>query len=220
MPEGNRPCCRAAHERGYDAHLIALRRIQGSGGAVDTSAPIAPQKVGRNYKRYENEQQRNEEIIRDNLRLVGKMDRIAREEHYPRAVPQRPFTLQGQAQKDEMARIMHENRKLLTAVQERRPILNRNDWFRHKLDHEYQTTRISEYRQTVPMGEILREELRGSVASRRSTAAPESVTSTRTRSSRRSGSVRTKKRKRRIVEVNYDDDKPSGRYLFEDSEED
>jgi hypothetical protein len=63
----------------------------------------------------------------------------------------------GSAQKDEMSRITHENRKLLTAVQERRPILNRNDWLAHRLD-QYQITKMSEYKQTVPIGDILRHD--------------------------------------------------------------
>jgi hypothetical protein len=125
---------------------------------VDTTQPVIPQTIGRNYKRYENEQQRNETIIRDNRRLLGKMGDIQRQEHYPRAIPQRPYTLMGQAQKDEMRRITHENRKILTAVQERRPILNRNDWLHHRLDHEYQITKMAEYKTTVPMGEIIRQE--------------------------------------------------------------
>jgi hypothetical protein len=64
----------------------------------------------------------------------------------------------GSAQKDERARITHENHKLLVAVQERRPCLNRNDWLHHRLDHQYQITKMSEYKRTVPMGEIIRQE--------------------------------------------------------------
>jgi hypothetical protein len=182
LPEGNRPCVRASRERGYHAHVDALHRIHRSPGAVDTSSPIVPPRIGRNYKRYENETQRNCEIVRDNRRLIGAMDKIIREEHYPRAVPQRPFTLQGSAQKDEMSRITHENQKLLAAVQERRPILNRNDWLHHRLDHTYQVTKNSEYLRTVPMGEIIREE-----CSARGSTARKSVDAG---SSRRSQSVR------------------------------
>lgn len=79
----------------------------------------------------------------------------------------------GQAQKDEMWRITHENRKLLTAVQERKPTLNRNDWLMHRLDHQYQITKMSEFKRTVPMGEIIRQEqVRTSQKSRPSTTAP------------------------------------------------
>jgi hypothetical protein len=180
---------RASRERGYHAHVDALHRIQQSSGVVDTSSPIVPPRIGRNYKRYENETQRNHEIERDNRRLIYKMDKIVREEHYPRAVPQRPFTLQGQTQKDEMWRITHENHKILAAVQERRPILNRNDWLHHELDHAYQVAKNSEYLRTVPMSEIIREQLssRGG-SSRRSTATASaqgrSENSSRTRRSR------------------------------------
>jgi hypothetical protein len=135
--------------------MDALKRMR---TCVDTTQPNIPQTIGRNYKRFENEQQRNETIMRDNGRLLGKMTDIQRMEHYPRAVPQRPYTLMGSAQKDEMSRITHENHKLLTAVQERRPILNRNDWLAHRLDHQYQITKMSEYKRTVPMGEIIRQE--------------------------------------------------------------
>jgi hypothetical protein len=155
LPEVNRPCVRASRERSYGQHIDALTRMR---TCVDTTQPDIPPRIGRNYKRYENETQRNLTITRDNRRLLGKMNDIQRQEHYPRAVPQRPYTLMGQTQKDEMARITHENGKLLTAVQERRPILNRNDWLHHSLDHQYQATKMSEYLTTVPMGEIIRQE--------------------------------------------------------------
>jgi hypothetical protein len=187
LPEGNRPCVRASRERGYTAHVDALQRIHRSNGAVDTSSPIVPPRIGRNYKRYENETQRNQEIERDNHRLIYKMDKIIREEHYPRAAPQRPFTLQGQTQKDEMWRITHENHKILTAVQERRPILNRNDWLRHELDHEYQVTKNSEYLRTVPMGDIIRDQLSGRTKSSRRSTAP--LPSGRSSTARRSASI-------------------------------
>jgi hypothetical protein len=77
----------------------------------------------------------------------------------PTKVRQRPFTLLGQAQKDYMTRITYENRKLLNAVQERGPTLNRNDWLKHRLDHEYQLAKMSEYKKTIPMTEILRHEM-------------------------------------------------------------
>lgn len=160
LPEVNRPCCRATRSREYQAHIDALHRIQTHKGAIDTSHPNTPQTIGRNYKRYEHEKQRNLQIRKDNMRLIGKMDKISREEHYPRAPPQRPYTLQGARQKEEMKRITHENHKLLNAVQDRKPILNRNDWLMHRLDHQYQLNKMSEYKQTVPMSEIMRQELR------------------------------------------------------------
>jgi hypothetical protein len=166
LPEFNRVCIKASRDRAYQQHMDSLKRMR---TCVDTTEPPIPQTVGRNYKRYENESQRNETITRDNRRLLGKMNDIQRQEHYPRAVPQRPYTLMGQAQKDEMWRITHENHKLLTAVQERRPVLNRNDWLHHRLDHQYQITKMSEYKTTVPMGEIIRQEtVRTSQSSRRS----------------------------------------------------
>lgn len=162
LPEVNRPCCRATRSREYQAHIDALHRIQTHKGAIDTSHPNTPQTIGRNYKRYEHEKQRNLQIRKDNMRLIGKMDKISREEHYPRAPPQRPYTLQGSRQKDEMRKITHENHKLLNAVQDRKPILNRNDWLMHRLDHQYQLNKMSEYKQTVPMSEIMKQELRTS----------------------------------------------------------
>jgi hypothetical protein len=157
LPEHNRICVRAARDRAYRAHMDALKRMR---TCVNTTQPDIPNTVGRNYKRFENEQQRNVTIVRDNQRLLGKMSGIQRREHYPRVVPERPFTLMGSAQKDEMARITHENHKLLVAVQERRPCLNRNEWLHHRLDHQYQITKMSEYKRTVPMGEIIRQEQR------------------------------------------------------------
>lgn len=162
LPEVNKPCCRATRSREYQAHIDALHRIKTHKGLIDNSHPNTPQTIGRNYKRYEHEQQRNLQIRKDNMRLIGKMDKISREEHYPRAPLQRPYTLQGSRQKEEMVRITRENHKLLNAVQERKPILNRNDWRMHKLDHQYQLHKMSEYKPTVPMSEIIRQEFRTS----------------------------------------------------------
>jgi hypothetical protein len=155
LPEFNRSCIKAARDRAYQQHVSALKDMRPS---VDTTRPQCPQVIGRNYKRYVNDQERNELIVRDNKRLLGKMGDIQRQEHYPIAVPKRPFTLLGQAQKDEMARITHENRKMLVALQERRPTLNRNDWMVLRLDHEYQIQKMSEYTRTRPMGDIIRAE--------------------------------------------------------------
>jgi len=155
LPEFNRVCIKASRDRAYQQHMDALRRMR---PVVDTRKPVTPQTVGRNYKRYEIEQQRNVTIERDNRRLLGKINDVQRDEHYPRAIPQRPFTLMGQTQKDEMTRVTRENRKILNAVQDRRPGLNRNDWLMHRLDHEYQITKMSQFRKTVPMGEIVRQE--------------------------------------------------------------
>jgi hypothetical protein len=98
---------------------------------------------------------RNTTITRDNHRLLDKMSEIQRQQHYQRAIPRRPDTLMVQTRKDEMWRITHGTRKLLTAVQERRSVLNYNNWQRPKLDHICQITKMSEYNTTVPMGEII-----------------------------------------------------------------
>ncbi|OHT16144.1 Splicing factor [Tritrichomonas foetus] len=207
MPEVNRPCCRATRSREYQAHIDALTRIKTHKGVIDTTHPDTPQTIGRNYKRYEHEKQRNVQIRKDNMRLVGNMDRIAREEHYPRAVPQRPFTLQGQRQKDEMWRITHENHKLLNAVQERKPILNRNDWLMHKMDHTYQVNKNSEYRQTVPMSEIMRQELYSSQGYRRPVGSSYASTrkSSRVSTSRRSQTSQSSRQKAASLEEEVDE---------------
>ena len=155
LPEVNHFCCKAARDRVYNQHIEALRRMRPS---VDTRKPETPQIVGRNYKRYENERQRHVEITRDNKRLLEKLNEVQRQENYPAAVQQRPYTLMGQTQREEMMAIARNNRRLLTAVQKRRPVLNRNDWMMHKVDHEYQVAKHSEYRRTLPMGEIIRQE--------------------------------------------------------------
>jgi hypothetical protein len=80
----------------------------------------------------------------------------------------------------------------LTAVQERRPILNRNDWLHHRLDHTYQVTKNSEYLTTLPMGEIIREECsaRDSTARRSGDAASSTARKSGASTGRRSQSIR------------------------------
>jgi hypothetical protein len=164
LPEFNRACVKAARDRAYQQHLSALTNMRPS---VDTTRPHCPLVIGRNFKRYVNDQERNALIMRDNKRLLGKMEDIQRQEHYPIARPRRPFTLLGQAQRDEMARITHENKKLLTAVQDRPPVLNRNEWLAHHIDHEYQIQKMSEHTTTRPMGEVIKDE-RAKIAAPRS----------------------------------------------------
>lgn len=161
LPEVNRICSKAARDRAYEQHLAALRNMKAS---VNTRKPQTPQSIGRNYKRYENEKQRCSTVLKDNQRLEGKMHDIQKQEHFPRVLPQRPYTLQGQAQKDEMARIDYENKKLLKAIETRKPTLNRTEWTRHRLDHTYQITKMSEFKKSVPMSDIVREEYRSSMS--------------------------------------------------------
>ena len=161
IPEVNRICCQAARDRAYQQHIQALRNMKSS---VDTRKPQTPQTIGRNYKKYENDKIRCTTILRDNTRLENKMREIQKQEHFPRTVPQRPFTLQGQYQKDEMNRIDKENEKLLKAIQTRKPVLNRTEWTRHRLDHTYQITKMSEFKKTVPMSDIVRQEYRMSMS--------------------------------------------------------
>ncbi|OHT11826.1 Splicing factor [Tritrichomonas foetus] len=191
LPEFNRVCMKAARERAYKQHLSALNNMKPS---VDTRAPVIPQTIGRNYKRYENEKLRNEIISRDNNRLLNKIDSYQKQEHFPRAKPQRPYTLQGQYQRDEMARITYENHKLLNAVQERKPILNRNEWLKHKIDHQYQITKMSEFKRTVPKSEILRQEMGSSFGNHRPNTTFGSVTSKSNRSQSVCSSYESEKR--------------------------
>lgn len=154
-PEFNRICIRAARERAYRQHMDALKRVKPS---IDTRQPLCPNTIGKNYKRYEIEKQRNLAIRKNNIKLVNNLDKIIREEHYPSYPPQRPYTLQGKAQKEQMLRISKENEKIIHAVQSSRPILNRMEWQQHHVDHEYQHHKNAEYMPTLPMSEIIRME--------------------------------------------------------------
>lgn len=155
QPEFNRICVKRSRDRAYKKHIEALKRVKPS---IDTRQPICPPSVGKNFKRYEIEKQRNVRIRNQNIQLVQRLDRIVREEHYHSQAPQRPFTLQGQFQRLEMQRISKENAKLVLAVQNSRPILNRLEWMAHKVDHEYQHHKNAQYRPTLPMSEIIRME--------------------------------------------------------------
>ena len=160
IPEVNRICSQAARDRAYQQHIQALKNMK---TCVDTRKPVTPQTIGRNYKKYENEKVRCSTVLRDNSRLESKMRDIQRQEHFPRIVPQRPYTLQGQAQKDEMMRIDRENMKLLKAIETKKPTLNRTEWTKHRLDHTYQITKMSEFKKTIPMSDVVREEYRMSM---------------------------------------------------------
>jgi hypothetical protein len=61
----------------------------------------------------------------------------------------------------------------MATIQDRRPTLDRENCFSHMLDHEYQATKHSGFRPTVPMTEILRDEMRTTGSSRRQHARPD-----------------------------------------------
>jgi len=50
-----------------------------------------------------------------------------------------------------------ENHAILLAVQDRTPVMTRDGWFRHKLDHEYQLQKIARFREIVPMRTVYQE---------------------------------------------------------------
>ena len=168
--EVNRLCARAERERMYNIHLKKLKTIKPS---VDCHSPIVPKSIGINAKRYEIQKQRNLEIQRDNKKLVHNLDKILKEEHYQFQPPGRVYTLKGRYDKEEFRRIKLENKKIVKAVQSSRPILNRNDWYLHKLDHEYQHAKNAEYKQTVPMSEIMRQQKIEAISARNQKKAME-----------------------------------------------
>jgi hypothetical protein len=155
IPEVNRICSKARHDRAYKRHINALRNIKPS---IDMKMPKVPNTIGKNMKRYELEKKRNLEIQNQNIRLVNRLDRILRQENYTAPPPQKPYTLQGRFQKERMLRISEENKKIVRAVQNSRPILNRNEWLNHKIEHQYQVHKNAMYKQTLPMAEIIRLE--------------------------------------------------------------
>jgi hypothetical protein len=144
FPEFNKRCVQASRTRAYEKHKEALKHIR---TCIDTSPPYVRHAFPRDSKRKDHEEQPPPDVPNDN-----KLQPLR----------QRPFTLLGQAQKDEMSRITQENRKLLVAVQVRPPVLNREDWRYHVLDHRYQIAKMSEYKKTVPMAQLVRQEQRRS----------------------------------------------------------
>lgn len=157
LPEFNKICVKANRDRAYSRHLEALRKIRPS---IDVEAPLIPNRIGRDKKKYELEKQRAESISKQNNLMYSNISETLKEEHYPKNQPKRPFTLQGSYQKEQMTKITSENHKILKAVQTKKPNLNRNDWLLHRLDHQYQVQKMSEHQRTVPMSEILKKELR------------------------------------------------------------
>ncbi|KAH0794316.1 Splicing factor [Histomonas meleagridis] len=133
FPEFNRICMKASRDRAYQRHIDALRKIRSS---IDTNKPSSPQAY-RRYKSHENEKRRNSDVTRSRD--------IERDEHH--------------SPKNDSIRIARENHRLLAAVQDKKPLLDRNDWYLHQLDHMYQTTKMSEFKKTVPISEIQRQRM-------------------------------------------------------------
>ena len=150
IPEFNRICVKAARERAYAQHVEALKKIKPS---VNNKHPLDGIPVSLNKKKKNPEKPQGEEgkVISDKM---GVKKREIKQEK----LAQRPYTLRGQAQKDEMLRINYENSKILKAVQHKKPTLSRNDWLEHRIEHDYQVTKISEFKKTVPKSNIIRSE--------------------------------------------------------------
>ena len=76
MPEANKPCCRASYERGYNAHLDALRRIRTKQGTIDSSQPRG---ISRNSRRCAYEKQRLAQLSTENRSAKTPTDAARRD---------------------------------------------------------------------------------------------------------------------------------------------
>lgn len=155
MPEANRFCVQAGRDRAYKQHLDALKRTKAS---VDTSTPDIPKTIGRDLKRFEIEKQKMIQIENENNTLARDLQKI-NDRKTELTDPQCHFTLHGKVQKEQAYRIELDNKKMVNALHESKPTMSRNDWFYHECDHEYQTTRKSHYKKTVPFCQVLRKKL-------------------------------------------------------------
>ena len=153
IPEFNRICVKASRERAFAQHIEALKSIQHS----------KKPKVGLNPETYvvtkdKASTKKREGFVEEKKAVNGVRSSIPKKE--PKSIlASRPYTLRGQAQRDELARINYENAKILHAVQTSKPTLSRNEWLEHRLEHKYQVTKISEFTKTVPKTDIIKDEL-------------------------------------------------------------
>ena len=145
MPVSNRVCMKASRDRAYQKHLEALRKTKST---INTSAPQVPKTIGRNMKRYENEKQRNEEIAKSNQRLYKDLEKIQNRNVMAQDSPQIHFTMRGSYQADQIDRIDRENRKLVNALLNQKPNINRVDFYAHRCDHIYQVNKMSILKRT------------------------------------------------------------------------
>ena len=153
-PEVSKICQKAMRERAYKQHLKALKKVH---HIIDTSKPIKPRTIGKNFYQYELDNQKNLEISKQNKKLVENLQKIYKKSHFKLPPPQRPYTLQGRIQREEMLKITEDNEKIIKAVQNKKPLLNRNDWLQHEIEHEYQLHKISEFKPKIPISDIIKQ---------------------------------------------------------------
>ncbi|OHT06711.1 hypothetical protein TRFO_25172 [Tritrichomonas foetus] len=55
----------------------------------------------------------------------------------------RPYSLRGKAQKEEQERITYENKKIMKAICNLDPTINRAEFYEHEIDHKHQVSRMS-----------------------------------------------------------------------------
>ena len=176
IPEFNKTCIRASRERAYQKHMDALRNIKST---IPNSGFVSSKPKKTRVSRAE--------------RSINYTDSPENEQSTSHA---RPYTLHGKLQKDEVRRINYENFKVLRTVQGNQPGYNRNTWMLQKIDSDYQVAKNSEFLRTIPMNEMLEQELSNTYKPRRATTAYSGIrgsSTSRTTFSTKTPRIRTQK---------------------------
>ena len=158
-PPTNRSINKADRDRAYQNHMNALRKIKHS--SIDTSEPSKPGRLNFNPKRQEINKQRDLENQLNDERLNQQISSMQKEKHFPTFSTKLQNYPGDYTKKERMRQITKENQRLLNDFENVNPSLNRNEWYLHKIQHEYQVSKNSTLSPTLPMAKVIKMDLEG-----------------------------------------------------------
>jgi hypothetical protein len=140
-PVSNRICGRAWQVNAHEKHLKRKSTLK---SFIDTTAPpVYPHLINRSKKNQMLEEKYSR-IEYENRLLLKKM----REINFPKPAPRddvfRAQSLNRVARRKELQRIMDENQKILTRINNRKPNYSREEWAAHSISHHNYLSNLRE----------------------------------------------------------------------------
>eukprot|EP00792_Barthelona_sp_PAP020_P005413 TRINITY_DN2638_c0_g2_i2.p1 TRINITY_DN2638_c0_g2~~TRINITY_DN2638_c0_g2_i2.p1 ORF type:complete len:264 (+),score=87.99 TRINITY_DN2638_c0_g2_i2:504-1295(+) len=164
IPIHNRHLTSRWNQRAYDIHRKKLNKIKGS---IDNAAPKQYSHIQKNYKRSIKEEERCEEIFKENQMLLTKIAVIKSSGgsvDTQLKTHRKQETLHEAARRREFERIDRENGRLLNRIKQVNPTYKREEWKAHGKKHAQYLKHMVEF-PNDPTGAI--SQLEGGVKSSR-----------------------------------------------------
>jgi E3 ubiquitin-protein ligase TRIP12 len=142
---GNKACANRVRERHYKMHMD---RLKGMRPQVDTSEPHVKSlyHLQNNLKREQLEEEKYQNIDRENKILLQKMSDIMQHKTYSAIrAASGPPSMNRDARKVELMRITRENQNILQRIQKAQPVLNHVEWANQHRQNQVRMKNACEY---------------------------------------------------------------------------